>query len=57
MLDAGCSNQAVYRTGLDTVDSASLPEVCRSDIGDPIKSNEWKRFQDVLEAIKVLFVP
>jgi hypothetical protein len=56
MLYAGCSNQAIYRTSLDTIDSTSLPEFCRSDIGGPIKRNERKRFQDVLEAIKVLFV-
>lgn len=57
VLYACCSNQAIYRTGLDTVNSTSLPELCGSDIGGPIKRNERKRLQDVSEAIKVLFVP
>ena len=56
MFDAGCSDQAIDRTGLDPIDSTSLPEFCRSDIGASIKRNERKRFQDVLEAIEVLFV-
>jgi hypothetical protein len=40
VLDAGCSSQTIDRNGLDTLDSTSLPEFCRSDIGDPIKRNE-----------------
>ena len=56
MFDAGCSDQAINWTGLDAVDSTSLPQLCRSDIGASIKRNERKRFQDVLEAIEVLFV-
>ena len=56
MFDAGCSDQAIDRTGLDAVDSTPLPQLCRSDRGASMKRNERKRFQDVLEAIEVLFV-
>ena len=33
MFDAGCSDQAIDRTGLDAVDSTPLPQLCRSDRG------------------------
>lgn len=57
MVDAGRSDQAIDRTGLNTMSSTSLPEFCGSYIGGPIKRNERKRLQDVSEAIKVFFVP
>lgn len=57
MIDAGRSDQAIDRTGLDTVSSTPLPEFHGSDIDATIERNEWKRLQDLSETIKVFFIP
>ncbi len=57
VIDASRSDQAIDRAGLDTVKSTTLSDFRRSDIDAAIERNEWKRLQDLLETIKVFFIP
>jgi len=56
MIDTRRSDQAIDRTGLDTVRPTPLPEFRRSDIDFTIEGHEWKWLQNLSETIKVFLI-